>query len=175
MPPSFTVPNFDAAGVGLCFVYHLSYEDGLEGLAMGNNIEDFDGCFNLSNGIYVERSESQEICNPNETARYRVIFDAVWSEATHPVDFPSDPSNQARWSPVAGMTHEASTQYFVVFFVYDFCTLSIASKITPQANRISASVIINGGAIRRLRSLNKNQSVITPLSNIFICTFFIKS
>jgi len=57
LPPSFTAPNFDAAGVGVCFVWHLSYEDGLQGLAVGNNIESFDGCFNLSNSIYVNREE----------------------------------------------------------------------------------------------------------------------
>ncbi len=57
LPGSFTGPNFDAAGVGVCFVWHLSYEDGLEGLAVGNNIESLDGCFNLSNSIYVQRKE----------------------------------------------------------------------------------------------------------------------
>ena len=60
----FTAPDFDAAGVGVCFVYHLSYEDGLNGLAAGNNIEDLDGCFNLSNGVYVKR----EVCTPSSPA-----------------------------------------------------------------------------------------------------------
>ena len=55
LPPSFTVPNFDAAGVGVCIVYHLTYEDGLTGLAGGNNLSDLDGCFSLSNGISVTR------------------------------------------------------------------------------------------------------------------------
>ena len=55
LPPSPGAVDFDAAGVGLCFIYHLSYEDGLTGLAAGNNIEDFSGCFSLSNEIYVSR------------------------------------------------------------------------------------------------------------------------
>ena len=113
LPPTFTAPNFDAAGVGLCFVHHLSYEDGMTGLEVGNNIEDFRGCFNLSNSIYVDRQADEETCNGNETARYRVIFDATWSEVTHPVEFPENPSNQARWSPIAGMTHNAETSYFI--------------------------------------------------------------
>ena len=109
LPPSFTAPNFDAAGVGLCFVYHLSYEDGLIGLEAGNNIEDLEGCFNLSNSTYVDRQSDDETCNPNETASYRVIFDARWSGLTHPVDYPSD----ARWSPAVGMTHNAETSFFL--------------------------------------------------------------
>ena len=46
------------------------------------------------------------------TAQYRVIFDATWSELTHPADFPANEPNIARWSPVAGMTHNSSTQLF---------------------------------------------------------------
>ena len=34
-------------------------------------------------------------------ATYRVTFDATWSEATHPVDFPSNP----HFSPLVGATH----------------------------------------------------------------------
>ncbi len=57
LPPSFTAPDFDPAGLGVCFIWHLSYEDGLEGLAAGNNLEDLAGCFDLSNSIYVKREE----------------------------------------------------------------------------------------------------------------------
>lgn len=55
LPPSFTVVDFDGAGVGTCFVYHLSYEDGIEGLVAEANIADLAGCFNLSNGLPVNR------------------------------------------------------------------------------------------------------------------------
>ncbi|MEL7220314.1 MAG: T9SS type A sorting domain-containing protein, partial [Bacteroidota bacterium] len=55
LPPSFTAVDFDGAGVGTCFVYHLSYEDGIEGLAAEANIAELAGCFNLSNGIPVNR------------------------------------------------------------------------------------------------------------------------
>ena len=55
LPASFADPDFDAEGLGLSFVYHLSFEDGLTGLDMGASIHDLAGCFNLSNGVYVNR------------------------------------------------------------------------------------------------------------------------
>ncbi len=58
LPPMPSVVDFDGAGVGVCFVYHLSYDDGIEGLAAGQNIADFEGCHSLSNGIAVTRTES---------------------------------------------------------------------------------------------------------------------
>ncbi len=58
LPPSPEVVNFDGAGPGVCFIYHLSYADGLEGLAAENNINsDLNGCFDFSNSIRVERTE----------------------------------------------------------------------------------------------------------------------
>jgi hypothetical protein len=48
--------DFDGAGEGTCLVYHLSYEDGLEGLEGELNIADLAGCFALSNAIAVERT-----------------------------------------------------------------------------------------------------------------------
>jgi len=48
LPPSFTGPDFDDAGAGVCFVWHLSYDDGLTGLAAGNNVNQLAGCFDLS-------------------------------------------------------------------------------------------------------------------------------
>ena len=53
LPDSFTGPDFDAAGVGVCFVYNLAYTGEVTGLTMGSNIADITGCFDLSNGIYV--------------------------------------------------------------------------------------------------------------------------
>lgn len=49
--------NFDDAGVGACYIYHLAYEDGLTGLAAGENLDDFNGDFDLSNFIVVNRLE----------------------------------------------------------------------------------------------------------------------
>ncbi len=57
LPPSFTAPNFDGAGTGTCFIYHIAYEDGLAGLAPNNNLSQLEGCFNLSNRITVIRED----------------------------------------------------------------------------------------------------------------------
>jgi len=51
MSPPF---DFDAAGVGTCLIWNLSYEN-INGLAAGNNISDFTGCYGLSNSITVIR------------------------------------------------------------------------------------------------------------------------
>ncbi|MCL6268171.1 hypothetical protein [Flagellimonas myxillae] len=48
--------NFDGAGVGVCFVYHLTYEDGLTGLEAGMNLDGFSGAYALSNRITVTRN-----------------------------------------------------------------------------------------------------------------------
>ncbi len=63
LPPSFTGPDFDAAGVGVCFVWHLSYEDGLTGLAMGANVDQLAGCYNLSNSVQVTREVCGDMCD----------------------------------------------------------------------------------------------------------------
>ncbi len=60
LPGNITGPEFDQAGVGVCFIRHLSYEDGLTGLIAGNNIADLEGCFDFSNSVYVNREE----CSP---------------------------------------------------------------------------------------------------------------
>ncbi|MEO0570760.1 MAG: hypothetical protein AAF039_03575 [Bacteroidota bacterium] len=48
--------DFDAAGVGVCYIYHITYEDGLQGLAGHKNISDLSGFFDLSNFIMVTRN-----------------------------------------------------------------------------------------------------------------------
>jgi len=60
LPPSLDAVkgvNFDGAGAGTCFIYHLRYEDGLTGLAPDENLGDIYGCYDLSNGIEVVRTE----------------------------------------------------------------------------------------------------------------------
>ncbi len=61
LPPMPSVVDFDGAGPGTCLVWHLSYEDGIEGLAAGANANDLVGCFSLSNPILVERTEGQGV------------------------------------------------------------------------------------------------------------------
>lgn len=56
LPSSPYEVNFDGAEVGTCLVWHLSYEDGLEGAAEGNNAADLVGCYSLSNSLSVVRT-----------------------------------------------------------------------------------------------------------------------
>jgi len=50
--------DFSGAGPGVCVVYFLSWEAGnFSGLEPGNNVADLEGCFDLSNGIEVDRYE----------------------------------------------------------------------------------------------------------------------
>ena len=47
--------DFDAAGVGVCLIWYLRFEDGLQGAEVGMNAGDLEGCFSLSNSIMVTR------------------------------------------------------------------------------------------------------------------------
>lgn len=49
--------NFEDAGPGICFIWYLRYEDGLSGLATGQNVDDLIGNFDLSNSIQVDRNQ----------------------------------------------------------------------------------------------------------------------
>jgi len=63
LPPMPSDVDFDVAGQGTCFVWHLSFEEGLTGLQIGQNVSNFQGCYSLSNSISVFRNESGAICN----------------------------------------------------------------------------------------------------------------
>ena len=45
---------------------------------------------------------------PPTTVRYRVVFDALWSQATHPQDYPGNP----HFSPLIGGTHSAAVRFW---------------------------------------------------------------
>ncbi|GAA4816874.1 hypothetical protein [Litoribaculum gwangyangense] len=47
--------NFDGAGTGVCLIWYLRFEDGLQGAAVGMNANNLQGCFDLSNPITVNR------------------------------------------------------------------------------------------------------------------------
>ncbi len=54
-PPSFTAPEFDEAGVGTCYVWLATYNDGVTGIIKDSKISDINGSIYLSNPIKVER------------------------------------------------------------------------------------------------------------------------
>ena len=64
LPPTFSAPNFDDAGEGVCLIYYLTYEEGVTGLAAGENIADLTGCFKFSNSIAVNRTSDGDVCDP---------------------------------------------------------------------------------------------------------------
>ena len=53
-----TAPPFDlsGAGAGTSLIWHLSYDDGLMGLQLGNKFSDLAGCYSFSNPIAVVRT-----------------------------------------------------------------------------------------------------------------------
>lgn len=53
---SYTEVDFDTASAGTSLVWHLSYEDGLEGLAVDAMVADLAGCFSLSNSLSVVKT-----------------------------------------------------------------------------------------------------------------------
>ena len=58
MPPTLSAVegvNFDEVGVGVCLIWHLSYENNISGLSAGANANDLTGTFELSNSITVNR------------------------------------------------------------------------------------------------------------------------
>ncbi|MCA0957690.1 hypothetical protein LCL86_01445 [Muricauda ruestringensis] len=59
LPPSLDAVmgvDFDGAGTGICFVYHLTYSAAVSGLEAGGNLDDIEGVFDLSNAVTVNRN-----------------------------------------------------------------------------------------------------------------------
>jgi len=51
--------DFDEAGAGVCLVWYLRYDEGLEGLEPGENANDLNGTFDLSNSVEVTRNKTE--------------------------------------------------------------------------------------------------------------------
>ncbi|WP_226294166.1 glycoside hydrolase family 48 protein [Aquimarina algicola] len=56
LPASPEVVDFDGAGTGTCYIWHLSYEEGLQGLEVNNKVTDLSGDFDFSNSIAIVRN-----------------------------------------------------------------------------------------------------------------------
>ncbi|SER04512.1 Por secretion system C-terminal sorting domain-containing protein [Neolewinella agarilytica] len=59
IPPGVGPFDLNGAGPGTCVIWYLAYDDGLTGLSVGQNTDDFVGCFDLSNGVIVKRNEAE--------------------------------------------------------------------------------------------------------------------
>jgi len=66
------------------------------------------GCGLLGAGCTASESPAGPTRGESSTARYRVTFEATWSAATHPVDFPPG----AHFSALVGATHGASVTFW---------------------------------------------------------------
>ncbi len=87
LPENYSDVDFDESGAGTCKIWHLSYEDGLEGLTPpdeGDHLVSGLGgaCFDLSNSISVERTtESSRVAIfPNPTKNEVNVNFAAFSE-----------------------------------------------------------------------------------------------
>ncbi|OAV44365.1 hypothetical protein A3850_007595 [Lewinella sp. 4G2] len=56
--------DLSGAGTGTCLIWHLAYGDDFTGLAVGLNADGFEGCFNLSNPITVNRLQGNDCFDP---------------------------------------------------------------------------------------------------------------
>ena len=62
LPPMPSAVDFEGAEVGICLIWNISYEEGIEGLEVGANANDLVGCYSLSNAIEVNRVDSGSNC-----------------------------------------------------------------------------------------------------------------
>ena len=86
------------------------------------------------------------------TAQYTVTFDATWSQATHPADFPPN----AHWSPLVGGTHNASVSFWAAGQIAsqgieDMAELGATSPLASEVNAAitagTADLVLLGGGI----------------------------
>ncbi|AXT53263.1 PKD domain-containing protein [Aquimarina sp. BL5] len=73
LPATIEAVDFDEAGIGNCLIWHLSYENGIQGLAVNNNVTALTGDFDLSNSLSVFR-------NPVDTGEGDCNFDTPFAE-----------------------------------------------------------------------------------------------
>jgi hypothetical protein len=73
-----------------------------------------------------------------QTARYRLTFEAVWSGATHPQDFPSD----AHFSRLVGGTHDANVRFWQEGAIASDGIRDMAERgrTTPLDNEVRAAI-----------------------------------
>lgn len=79
-PPPFDLTAF---GEGTVLLWHLSFEDGLMGAAVGESALDLEGCFDLSNPITAELVVEGGVCETCEyTLEMNDSFGDGWNGAT---------------------------------------------------------------------------------------------
>ena len=77
LPSSFSAIEFDEMGLGTSLIRHLSYEDGITGLAQGNNIADLVGCYNFSNSITITNENCIPTCRSLDSLVLVALYNAT--------------------------------------------------------------------------------------------------
>ncbi len=75
--------DFEGAGEGVCYIWHVSSFGDLTGVEVGANAGDIEGCFALSNPIIVTRVTSGEACE--DAAANALIGGSINTESGLPV------------------------------------------------------------------------------------------
>lgn len=88
------------------------------------------------------------------TARYVVVFDALWSATTHPTDFPAS----AHFSPLVGGTHASSARFWEVgtLSTEGIQRMAEQGRTSPLDLEVMAAIaqgraerVLTGGAVSR--------------------------
>ena len=89
------------------------------------------------------------------TAQYQVVFDATWSQATHPTNWPAN----AHWSGLVGGTHNENTHFFRLTETSSEGIRRMA-ELGQQATLLSevAAAVTNGTADLQLAGLGLSAS-----------------
>lgn len=86
------------------------------------------------------------------TAQYSVRFDATWSAATHPIDFP----NNAHFSPLIGATHRPEIRFWqegspasngIERMAEEGLSDPLAAEVQPAIGAGDADQVLRGGSI----------------------------
>src|SRR5262245_26331685 len=86
------------------------------------------------------------------TARYTVRFDATWTAASHPLEYPGN----AHWSALVGGTHDGTIQFWqngqlastgIKDMAERGLTSTLSAEVQAQINAGHAGVVILGGGI----------------------------
>lgn len=77
MSPPF---EFDGVEAGVCAIYNIRFTDDITGLEVDGNLDDLEGCFELSNAITINRIDEGGVCDTCEfTLELNDSFGDGWS------------------------------------------------------------------------------------------------
>jgi hypothetical protein len=110
------------------------------------------------------------------TATYNVRFDATWSSATHPLNFPPN----AHWSPLIGGTHDGTVQFWSpgALASQGIKDMAELGRTTPLDNEVQAainsghagSIILGGGLATSPGIVNVSIQVTQQFSHVTLVT-----